>query len=243
MDNKFRIIVTQYNAVEYMKKCLDSIMSQTYKKYEVVVIDDCSNDGTLDVAQKYPVYIIRNSYRTQIAYINFQKGIKMFSENPEDIIVLLSGDDYFSSDDVLSYLNDVYQEDVWMTYGNFIPLSGSYGPYCQPIFNTRTYRKSGLWVTSHLVTFKKWLWDLIKEEDFKYNGEYPKYGFDRAFMYPLIEMSGNKHLRFIPKVLYIYNDLNPACLFKLSPRESEQWANYFINKPTYNELYSNNNNT
>jgi glycosyltransferase involved in cell wall biosynthesis len=236
MNNKFRIIVTQYNAVEYIKKCLDSIMFQTYKNYDVVVIDDFSIDGTLDIVQKYPVYIIRNSYRTQIGYINFQKGIKLFPENAQDIIVFLSGDDYFSSNDVLSYLNDVYQEDVWMTYGQFIPLSGTYGEYCRPIINTREYRRSNEWVTSHLVTFKKWLWDLIKEEDFKYNGEYPKYAFDRAFMYPMIEMAGAKHIRFIKKVLYIYNDINPVCLFKVNPKESVWWADYFRSKPIYNEL-------
>jgi glycosyltransferase involved in cell wall biosynthesis len=236
MNNRFRIIVTQYNAVDYIKKCLDSIMSQTYKNYEIIVFDDCSDDGTLDIAQKYPVYIIRNSVHNLVPYLNFQKGIKLFPENDQDIIVFLSGDDSFFSDDVLYYLNEVYQDDVWMTYGNFIPASGTYGPYCQPIFDTRTYRRSGIWVTSHLVTFKKWLWDRIKEDDFKYNGEYPRFGFDRAFMYPMIEMSGNMHIRFIRKVLYIYNDQNPACLFKLDPQESERWAAYFMSKEIYDEL-------
>ena len=235
-NNKFRIIVTQYNAVDYIEKCLDSIMSQTYTNYEVVVIDDCSIDGTLDIVQKYPVYIIRNSFRTQISYINFQKGIKMFPENDEDIMVFLSGDDYFASDDVLSHLNEVYQDDVWMTYGNFVPLSGGYGPFCYPIPNTRTYRKSPLWVASHLITFKKWLWDSIKEEDFKHNGEFPKYAFDCAFLYPMIEMSGHKHIRFINKVLYIYNDQNPMCIFKLDPEGSVECTNYFKNKPSYDEL-------
>ena len=236
-NNKFRIIVTQYNAADYIKKCMDSIMSQTHKNYEVVVMDDCSTDGTLNIIQKYPTYIIRNAFRTQIGYLNFQKGIKLFPENKEDILVLLSGDDYFPGADVLSHLNEVYQEDdVWMTYGQFIPLSGIYGVYCQPIPNTRTYRKSPIWCVSHLITFKKWLWDLIKEEDFKYNGEYPKYAFDAAFLYPMIEMSGHKHIRFIRKVLYIYNDLNPACIYKLDPEGSIKCTDYFKNKPSYNEL-------
>lgn len=238
MDNKFRILVTQYNAVDYIEKCLESVMYQTYKNYEVVVVDDCSTDGTLNIVQKYPVYIIRNSHRTQIAYLNFQKGIKLFPENPNDIIVFLSGDDFFSSDDVLSHLNEVYQNDVWLTYGQFVPLSKTYGEYCRPIPDTRTYRESGSWVTSHLVTFRKWLWDKIREDDFKCNGEFPKCGFDRAFMYPMIEMAGASHIKFITKVLYVYNDQNPLCLFKLDPDESGRWANYFMSKSPYDELIS-----
>jgi glycosyltransferase involved in cell wall biosynthesis len=237
MNNKFKILVTQYNAVDYIQKCLDSIMEQTYKNYEIVIVDDCSTDGTLDIAQKYPAFIIRNAHRTQIAYLNFQKGIQLHPNDPNEIIVLLSGDDYFSSNDVLEHLNSVYQdENIWLTYGQFTPSSKSYGEYCRPIPNIRTYRKSGLWVTSHLVTFKKWLWDKIKEEDFKCNGEFPKFGFDRAFMYPMIEMSGSKHIKFITKVLYIYNDQNPICLFKVNPEESIKWADYFINKQPYDEL-------
>lgn len=236
VQNRFRIIVTQYNAVNYIKKCLDSVMSQTYKNYEIVVMDDCSTDGTLDIIQKYPVYIIRTSVNTFMPYINFQKAIKMFPENKEDILVFLSGDDYFASNDVLEHLNQVYQDDIWLTYGQYVPLSNGYGPYCKPLYDTRTYRKSGAWHTSHLITFKKWLWDLIKDEDFKYNGEYVRYGFDRAFMYPMIEMAGLNHIRFIEKILYIYNDQNPTCLFKVNPSESIKWANYFINKPSYNEL-------
>lgn len=235
-NNKFKIIVTQYNAVDYIKKCMDSIMSQTYKNYEVIVMDDCSTDGTLDIVQKYPVYIIRNSVHNFVPYVNFQKAIKMFPEDKEDILVFLSGDDYFSGDDVLSHLNEVYQEDVWFTYGQFIPLSGNYGEFCKPIPDTKTYRKSPIWHASHLITFKKWLWDLIKEDDFKHNGEYPKYAFDCAFIYPMIEMSGHEHIRFIRKVLYIYNDTNPSCIYKVDPEGSIRCTNYFKNKPSYDQL-------
>jgi len=236
MDNKFKIIVTQYNADKYIRKCLESIRSQTYKNYDVIVVDDCSTDLTLPIAQQYPVYTIRNAVRTQLAYPNFSKGINLHPNSKEDIMVLLSGDDYFSDDEVLSVLNDAYQENIWMTYGTFIPLSGNYGAYGATIPDTRTYRRSGAWVTSHLVTFKKWLWDCIHEEDFKYKGEYSKYSFDRAFMYPMIEMAGKDHIKFIERVTYVYNDMNPACIYKIKPKESIEEAKYFMGKQSYDEL-------
>ena len=44
MENKFSIIIPAYNVSEYIAKTIESIKSQTYKKYEIIVIDDCSTD-------------------------------------------------------------------------------------------------------------------------------------------------------------------------------------------------------
>ena len=236
-DNKFIILVTQHNTVDYIIKCLDSVILQNYENYEVIVMDDCSTDGTWEIIQDYPFNSVRNKVKLTYPVCNFLDGIKYFSHDPEDIIVFLSGDDWLSGDDVLSHLNDIYQEDVWMTYGNFIPLSGRYGPYCKPIPDTKTYRKSGQWYASHLITCKKWLWDKIDDKDLRYeDGNYPNFSFDRAFLYPLIEMSGNKHIRYVEKILYIYNDLNPASVTNSNPQRSVIESVYFMKKPIYPEL-------
>lgn len=236
MRNKFIIVVTQYNAAEYIRRCLDSINSQDYDNFEVVVVDDCSNDGTWDIVEQYPFHHIRNYERNAWGFVNILQGIRYLPSDKEDIIVLVSGDDYLANDHVLSRLNEAYQQDIWLTYGQFIPLSGNYGPYCKPIPDTRTYRKTGDWVTSHLLTFKLWLFDRIKTEDLMCDGEYTRYACDTAFMYPMIEMAGEKHIKFIEDILYIYNDLNPTCLYKLVPEDSKREAAYFKSKNSYPQL-------
>ena len=47
MENiKFSIIISAYNCENYISKCLESIFNQSYKNFEIIVVDDCSTDGT-----------------------------------------------------------------------------------------------------------------------------------------------------------------------------------------------------
>lgn len=66
-------------------------------------------------------------------------------------------------------------------------------------------------VTTHLRTFKAALFKRIKKEDLLYNGEFYPVAGDLAWIFPLIEMSSKGHVRFIPDVLYYYNNYNPLC--------------------------------
>ena len=54
---KVSICIPTYNRKEYLKETLDSIIAQTYKNYEIVVVDDGSTDGTVDMIKSldYPV--------------------------------------------------------------------------------------------------------------------------------------------------------------------------------------------
>jgi cellulose synthase/poly-beta-1,6-N-acetylglucosamine synthase-like glycosyltransferase len=50
---KVSIIVPARNEEKYVSKCLDSIMEQDYPRFEIIVINDSSEDGTWDIIQKY----------------------------------------------------------------------------------------------------------------------------------------------------------------------------------------------
>lgn len=249
--NKFNVVVPVYNAEQWIGKCLDSIVSQDYPYFDIIVIDDDSTDNTYDIIKSYNVYSIKNKARKG-ALANIVKGIECIGK---DIVVTIDGDDYLADKTVFSHLNEVYNENVWMTYGSFAPVSGRYSGTCQPFENCRyvkkdgtydfvtlspnNYRKSGHWVTSHLRTFRKRLWDRINKNDLlDIDGNYYKMAWDMAFMYPMIEMSGNKVL-FIEKILYIYNDLNPICDGTLNPSEQTGIGERIQAKKEYARLNGN----
>lgn len=233
MQNEFAVIVPVYNS-RWIGKCLDSVMCQDYKNFKVIVVDDCSKDDTLKVVKKYPVSFIHNTKHNGSPAENTQKGINMVY-NKDAVIVILDGDDWLSGKDVLSYLNEVYQEDVWLTYGQFHPLSLYPLNWCRPVKDTRNYRREEAWYTTALRTFKKWLWDMINPEDLKINGHWARWASDRAYMYPMIEMAGS-HIRCIERVLYIYNDTHSNNFRALSLTQGDKEAMYFKSLPSYKEL-------
>lgn len=248
MENKFLVIVPVYNAELYIEKCLVSILEQDYKNFTLVVIDDCSTDNTYAIINKVHAeytklndfHVLRNQTRLCSPLANFVQGIQKFAKSDEDIVVTVDGDDWLSDNTVLAYLNSVYQDgDVYTTHGKFEPVTKEYPAYGKEIPDTQSYRKSGLWTASHLRTFKVWLWRMIDDADLRDPKDVTSYcriSGDCFFMYPMIEMCGKKHLRFIDKVLYIYNNLNPINDMKIHLKEQLEYAEMARNKTVYKEL-------
>ncbi len=53
MNDLVSIIISVYNVEQYLNKCLDSITNQTYRNIEIIIIDDGSNDSSLEIAKEY----------------------------------------------------------------------------------------------------------------------------------------------------------------------------------------------
>ena len=47
------VIIPMYNSEKYIGECLDSLLAQTFKNFEVIVVDDCSKDNSFAVAENY----------------------------------------------------------------------------------------------------------------------------------------------------------------------------------------------
>lgn len=50
---KKSIIVPNYNHAKYLPKRLDSIVNQTFQNFEVILLDDCSTDNSLEIIEEY----------------------------------------------------------------------------------------------------------------------------------------------------------------------------------------------
>ena len=53
MKNKISVIIPVYNVKEYLKECIDSVINQSYKNLEIILIDDGSTDGSEKICDDY----------------------------------------------------------------------------------------------------------------------------------------------------------------------------------------------
>lgn len=87
------VIIPCYNAEDTIKRCLDSILAQTYTNFEIVVIDDGSQDSTAEILHEYSQQDIRvKAYHFQNAGVSIarQRGISL--ANGEYVIFVDSDD-------------------------------------------------------------------------------------------------------------------------------------------------------
>ena len=52
-NNMISIIVPIYNKEKYLEKCLDSLLNQTYRELEILLVDDGSTDKSLEICRSY----------------------------------------------------------------------------------------------------------------------------------------------------------------------------------------------
>lgn len=90
---KFSIIIPVYNVENYIKKCLDSVFSQSFKDYEVIVVNDGTKDNSMDIVKDYKVKVINQKNQGLSAARN--TGVK---EAKGDYLLFLDSDDYYEKD-------------------------------------------------------------------------------------------------------------------------------------------------
>lgn len=107
-ENKFAIIVPNRNYADWIEKCLNSILNQTYKNFEIVFVDDCSSDDSVQIAKKllkkpHKVIQLKQQRFTGGArnegYLNMSKDV--------DYVLCIDSDDWLLTDTALEEMNEL----------------------------------------------------------------------------------------------------------------------------------------
>ena len=53
MNLKISVIIPVYNAENYVSRCIESVLAQTYNDWQMILVDDGSKDKSLEICQKY----------------------------------------------------------------------------------------------------------------------------------------------------------------------------------------------
>lgn len=106
---RFSVITINYNNKEGLEHTIESVLSQTNKDYEYIIIDGGSTDCSMDVIKTYQDHITYwLSEKDQGVYHAMNKGV---AHAHGDYLIFMNSGDRFYSPDVLSSLYE-YQEDI-----------------------------------------------------------------------------------------------------------------------------------
>ena len=173
---KITIITVVKNGEKYLEKNIKSLMNQSYKNYEHIIIDGSSTDKSMEIAEKYKDQIYKIiSEKDNGLYDAMNKGIKNANG---DIIGILNSDDYYN-EGALEIVKNYFENEsgIDFLFGSVIKYKHMYGYYPWRIYWTFNF------YTAHSVGFF-----IKKESQLKvgfYNTKY-KFSADYDLFYRMI---------------------------------------------------------
>lgn len=107
---KVSVIIPNYNYSTFIERCITSVVNQTYKNIEIIVVDDCSTDDSIDILQKlqlkYSFKILQNIENSGVS-ISRNKGIENATGS---FICFLDPDDCWYSQKIEKQLNAIQEQ-------------------------------------------------------------------------------------------------------------------------------------
>lgn len=197
----FSIIMANYNNGKYIKEAIESVFSQTYSKWELIIVDDCSTDNSLNIIEPFlrdeRVRLIKFPKNKGVGYAK-KKGCESAKN---DILGILDADDKLA-EDALQVIANSYNAnpDIGFIYSNMWSCNSEL-KNCTINKKDRTVpEKQSIFkpIILHFRTFKR-------EEYNKTLGYDPnlRSAVDKDIIYKLEEVT---NFKFINQPLYFYRN-------------------------------------
>lgn len=180
------VLIPVYNVAQYLPKCLDSIVNQTYQQLQVVVVDDGSSDNSLsivkDYAAKYPFVEVYHQENAGVAAARNN----LLSHVKGDYILFVDSDDWLELDMIEFLISKIerYKVDV-VTCGMVVNDTAVRKEYKQECWNQE--------VTIQKFLFHKELsgslWNFLRRRCTLLLEVFPKYKFITLYRSTIVSLS------------------------------------------------------
>ena len=174
---KISVITVSYNSDKTIKDTFDSVLMQTYREIEYIIIDGQSTDRTLEIIKEYAkkfqkigIDVKWISEKDKGIYEAINKGVNIATG---DVIGILNSDDYYANNNILANISNSFKGNGCdCIYGNLKYINRESGSITR-IWKSRTFTK-GLfeksWTPAHPTFYcKKSIYDKygLYRTDFK----------------------------------------------------------------------------
>lgn len=121
-DELISVIIPVYNAEKYIRKCIESVLNQTYRNLEIILIDDGSTDNSYSVCQEY-----NNNSSVKIIHKE-NEGVSKARNYGIDIsngkyLIFIDADDYISCDMIEKLYKNIKENNADISMCNIIRIN------------------------------------------------------------------------------------------------------------------------
>ena len=153
MPPQISIIFTSYNHKEFLVEAVESLINQTFKNFDLIIIDDCSTDGSQEVLKKYT-----NDLRVKLFLLEKNTGSYVHSSNLgaskaiADYIIFAQCDDFADATQLEKLYNAMINNpEVGVVYSSSLLIDRK-GKYINCDYNVRERRFKKQCVKNTLIT-------------------------------------------------------------------------------------------
>lgn len=232
---KISVIIPVYNVEPYLRQCLDSVVNQTLKDIEIICIDDCSTDNSLEIlkeyAQKDGRIVLIHMEVNQGAYVARNKGLEVASG---EYIGFVDPDDYIELNTYEVSYNTARQNDAdIVVFGG--KSFGKKNNWADKKLNTR---KASYMSDSYSALFNEngafpYIWNkiyrrkMISESRIRFRSD--RYGMDNVFCFMVFPIA--KKILFVSNSFYHWRQrTNSATDTKWNDINNKTWLSFNISK-------------
>lgn len=119
MNNTISIIIPVYNSEKYLNECIKSLLVQSYKKIQIILINDGSTDSSPDICEKYAREdgrIIYISQKNKGVSATRNAGLKAATGS---YVMFVDSDDYLPADALENFLEIMHKKNVDVVVGSY----------------------------------------------------------------------------------------------------------------------------
>jgi glycosyltransferase involved in cell wall biosynthesis len=154
---KLLVVMPLYNDELYVERAINSILNQTFKNFELCIVNDCSTDNSLNKIEKYlhnPKVRLINNDKNMGAYYSRNIGLQLLEKENFDIYTIHDADDFSDSTrfekmiNVLNNQNILAVEDFELRIGGMPPrwlieLGKTMPNHAHAFFNKKVFNLLG----------------------------------------------------------------------------------------------------
>lgn len=120
MNSLVSIITPSYNSSKFVSQTIRSIISQTYQNWELLIIDDCSKDNSVEIIKKFAdnderIFLLQNKTNSGAA-ISRNRGIE---KSTGKYIAFLDSDDIWEKDKLYVQMSIMIRDDLALSHTSY----------------------------------------------------------------------------------------------------------------------------